>query len=463
MIKFYNTLTKKKEIFTSFNPEQVNLYVCGMTVYDYCHMGHARVLVVFDAIVRHLRKQYPKVNFVRNITDIDDKIINRAIENKEDIQTLTNRFIKAMNEDEKSLFVLPPDAQPRATDYIEQMLKMIKVLEEKGFAYQIDNGDVYFSVRKFTEYGKLSGRNLDETLSGTRAEVAIDKKDELDFVLWKSAKPNEPKWDSKWGEGRPGWHIECSAMSNHLLGKTFDIHGGGHDLIFPHHENEIAQSEAVNQCTMANYWLHIGFIKINNEKMSKSTNNFFTIREVLKKYDGETLRFFLIATHYRSPINFNDENLENAKAGLTRLYTAIRGLSSSIEAMNEVVINDDYEQRFMNALDDDFNTPVALSILFELVKEINIQRNQDLDRAKGLAEHLKELANHLGLLNIDAEVFLTQGLDITDIEINNKILERNQARKNKDFVLSDRIRDELMQQGVVLEDANNKTTWRRLT
>jgi len=463
LIKFYNTLTKKKEIFTSFNPEQVNLYVCGMTVYDYCHMGHARVLVVFDAIVRHLRKQYPKVNFVRNITDIDDKIINRAIENKEDIQTLTNRFIKAMNEDEKSLFVLPPDAQPRATDYIEQMLKMIKVLEEKGFAYQIDNGDVYFSVRKFTEYGKLSGRNLDETLSGTRAEVAIDKKDELDFVLWKSAKPNEPKWDSKWGEGRPGWHIECSAMSNHLLGKTFDIHGGGHDLIFPHHENEIAQSEAVNQCTMANYWLHIGFIKINNEKMSKSTNNFFTIREVLKKYDGETLRFFLIATHYRSPINFNDENLENAKAGLTRLYTAIRGLSSSIEAMNEVVINDDYEQRFMNALDDDFNTPVALSILFELVKEINIQRNQDLDRAKGLAEHLKELANHLGLLNIDAEVFLTQGLDITDIEINNKILERNQARKNKDFVLSDRIRDELMQQGVVLEDANNKTTWRRLT
>lgn len=460
MLKLYNTLTKQKEVFKPINAEEVKMYVCGMTVYDYCHIGHARVLVVFDLITRHLRKRFPKVNYVRNITDIDDKIIQRAIENKEDFQTLTQRFIDAMHEDEKALGVLSPDVEPQATNYINQMLAMIKTLEEKGFAYQTDNGDVYFSVRKFKKYGKLSGRNLDDLQAGSRVDIDNKKKDPLDFVLWKATKPNEPKWASKWGDGRPGWHIECSAMSNELLGKQFDIHGGGFDLTFPHHENEIAQSECANNSQFVNYWLHIGFIKINDEKMSKSLNNFFTIREILKKYSGEVLRFFLISTHYRSPINFSEDNLNNAKTAINRLYTAIRDLESSEAAMNEVIINDDYEQRFMKALDDDFNTPMAIAVLFELAKEINAQRKQDLDRANGLAQHLKQLAKSIGLL--EQTDFFTQGVVLSDDEINEKITQRNQARQDKNFALSDNIRDELAQLGIILEDSENGTTWRKL-
>jgi cysteinyl-tRNA synthetase len=462
LLKLYNTLSKKKEDFKSINPDEVNMYVCGMTVYDHCHMGHARVLVVFDLIVRHLRRQFKTVNYVRNITDIDDKIINRALENKEDFQTLTQRFIEAMHQDEKALGVLPPDVEPKATDYIEQMLTMIKTLEDKNYAYKANNGDVYFSVRNFAEYGKLSGRQIDELQAGNRVEIDNHKRDPLDFVLWKSAKPNEPKWDSPWGEGRPGWHIECSAMSNELLGQKFDIHGGGFDLTFPHHENEIAQSEGANGCQFVNYWLHVGFIKINDEKMSKSLDNFFTIREVLKTYSGEVLRFFLISTHYRSPINFSDHNLNNAKAAITRLYTAVRDLEVSEAAMNEIVINDNYEQKFMDALDDDFNTPMAIAVLFELSKEVNLQRNQDLDRARGLAQHLKKLANYIGLLEQDVDTFFTQGVELSDEIIAQKITQRNQARKDKDFALSDEIRDELADKGIILEDKANETTWRRL-
>ena len=461
MLKLYNSLTKQKEIFKPINAKEVKMYVCGMTVYDYCHIGHARVLVVFDLIVRHLRTRFDKVTYVRNITNIDDKIINRAIENQEDFQTLTQRFIEAMHEDEKALGVLPPDFEPKATDYIDQMLIMIKSLEEKGFAYQASNGDVYFAVRKFKEYGKLSGRNLDDLQAGSRVDVEDKKRDPLDFVLWKTAKPNEPKWASEWGDGRPGWHIECSAMSNDILGNNFDIHGGGFDLTFPHHENEIAQSECANNSQFVNYWLHVGFIKINDEKMSKSLDNFFTIREILKKYSGEVLRFFLISTHYRSPINFSEDNLNNAKTAINRLYTAIRDLESSEAAMNEVIINDDYEQRFMKALDDDFNTPMAIAVLFELGKEINAQRTKDLDRAKGLAQHLKQLANALGLL--EQTDFFTQGVALSDNEINEKIEQRNQARQDKNFALSDSIRDELAEQNIILEDNNNTTTWRKLT
>jgi len=366
MLKIYNTLTNQKEVFKPINPSNVGIYVCGMTVYDFCHMGHARVLVMFDLMTRHMRRTFPEVKYVRNITDIDDKIINRSIENQEDIYSLTNRFIKAMHEDEIALNILKPDLEPRATDSIDQMNSMIESLIEQGFAYQGENGDVYYSVRNFKNYGKLSGKNLDDLEAGARVDIESDKRDPLDFVLWKMAKPNEPKWSSPWGDGRPGWHIECSAMSTHHLGNHFDIHGGGMDLTFPHHENEIAQSEGANNCSFVNTWMHVGFVNINDEKMSKSLNNFFTIRDVLEKYDGETLRYFLISSHYRSPLNFSDENLVSAKSALTRLYTAIRGLSASTKAMDQVSILFDYEKRFNEALDDDFNTPNALSIIFEL-------------------------------------------------------------------------------------------------
>ncbi len=461
MLKIYNTLTRQKEVFHPINPEQVGIYVCGMTVYDYCHMGHARVLVMFDVITRHLRRRFPKVEYVRNITDIDDKIIARALENQEDIYALTNRFIEAMHEDERALGVLPPDVEPRATDAIDQMFYMIESLVEKGMAYQGKNGDVYYSVRDFPEYGKLSGKNLDELEAGARVDVESDKKDPLDFVLWKMAKPSEPSWSSPWGEGRPGWHIECSAMSNHHLGNHFDIHGGGMDLTFPHHENEIAQSEGANGCTFVNTWMHVGFVNINDEKMSKSLNNFFTIRGVLESYDGETLRYFIMSSHYRSPLNFSDENLNNAKASLTRLYTAIRGLGASDIAMNEISQRFDFETRFNAALDDDFNTPIALSILFELAKAVNSARDEDADLANALAQLLIKLGGYIGILQTDAQAFLTQGVALSDAEINEKIASRDQARADKDFALSDQIRDELTELGIVLEDSATGTTWRR--
>jgi len=408
-----------------------------------------------------MRHTFPEVKYVRNITDIDDKIINRSIENQEDIYSLTNRFIEAMHEDEIALNILKPDLEPRATDSIDQMNSMIDSLIEQGFAYQGENGDVYYSVRNFKNYGKLSGKNLDDLEAGARVDIESDKRDPLDFVLWKMAKPNEPKWSSPWGDGRPGWHIECSAMSTHHLGNHFDIHGGGMDLTFPHHENEIAQSEGANNCSFVNTWMHVGFVNINDEKMSKSLNNFFTIRDVLKKYDGETLRYFLMSSHYRSPLNFSDENLASAKSALTRLYTAIRGLSASTKAMDQVNIRFDYEKRFNEALDDDFNTPIALSILFEIAKHANTEREDDKDQAGALSELLKKLGSHIGIMGYDADDYLKMGIELSDEKIDEKIRQRESARAAKDFAMSDQIRDELLALDIVLEDSINGTTWRR--
>ncbi len=461
MLKIYNTLTNQKEGFKPINPNNVGVYVCGMTVYDYCHMGHARVLVMFDVITRHMKRNFAEVKYVRNITDIDDKIINRAIENQEDIYSLTNRFIDAMHEDESALNILRPDVEPRATESIDQMLKMIESLIEKGIAYQGENGDIYYSVRDFKNYGELSGKNLDKLEAGARVDVESNKRDPLDFVLWKMTKPNEPEWSSPWGEGRPGWHIECSAMSTHHLGNHFDIHGGGMDLAFPHHENEIAQSEGANDCSFVNTWMHVGFVNINDEKMSKSLKNFFTIRDVMKQYSGETLRYFLISSHYRSPLNFSDDNLKSADSALKRLYTATRDLPISEIAMDEIAEQSEYEKRFNAALDDDFNTPIALSILFEIAKHINTERNKNSSHASALSKLLRKLGNYLGILQLSTEDYFKQGVSISDAEIEQKINKRNEARATKDFSISDQIRDELLALDVVLEDNENGTTWRR--
>ena len=458
MLKIYNTLSNQKEEFQPIDTNNVGIYVCGMTVYDFCHMGHARVLVMFDVITRHLRRSFSSVRYVRNITDIDDKIIARAIENNEDIYSLTNRFIDAMHEDEKALGVLSPDIEPRATKSIDKMIDMIESLSKQGLAYQGKNGDVFYSVRKFKDYGKLSGKNLDDLLAGARVDIESNKEDPLDFVLWKKAKSNEPSWSSPWGEGRPGWHIECSAMSNHFISNHFDIHGGGMDLTFPHHENEIAQSEGANNCKFVNTWMHVGFVNIDDEKMSKSLNNFFTIRNVLDKYDGETLRYFLISSHYRSPLNFSETNIESAKSALKRLYNATKGLSKKTDA---TLIETKYEDRFNAALNDDFNTPIALSILFEIAKQINIERATNLAKANALAKQLIKLGNFIGILEYNAEEYLKQGSELSEAEISNKILQRESARNSKDFAMSDQIRDELLALGIILEDSVNGTTWRR--
>jgi len=458
MLKIYNTLSNQKEEFQPIDTNNVGIYVCGMTVYDFCHMGHARVLVMFDVITRHLRRSFSSVRYVRNITDIDDKIIARAIENNEDIYSLTNRFIDAMHEDEKALGVLSPDIKPRATKSIDKMIDMIESLSKQGLAYQGKNGDVFYSVRKFKDYGKLSGKNLDDLLAGARVDIESNKEDPLDFVLWKKAKSNEPSWSSPWGEGRPGWHIECSAMSNHFISNHFDIHGGGMDLTFPHHENEIAQSEGANNCKFVNTWMHVGFVNIDDEKMSKSLNNFFTIRNVLDKYDGETLRYFLISSHYRSPLNFSETNIESAKSALKRLYNATKGLSKKTDA---ALLETKYEDRFNAALNDDFNTPIALSILFEIAKQINIERATNLAKANALAKQLIKLGNFIGILEYNAEEYLKQGSELSEAEISNKILQRESARNSKDFAMSDQIRDELLALGIILEDSVNGTTWRR--
>ena len=459
MLKIYNTLSKKKEEFQPIDANQVGIYVCGMTVYDFCHMGHARVMVMFDVITRHLRRNFPSVKYVRNITDIDDKIITRAIENNEDIYSLTNRFIDAMHEDETSLGVLSPDIEPRATDSIGKMIEMIESLSNKGLAYQGTNGDVFYSVRKFTEYGKLSGKNLDDLMAGARVDVESHKKDPLDFVLWKKAKSDEPSWESPWGNGRPGWHIECSAMSNHFISNHFDIHGGGMDLTFPHHENEIAQSEGANNCKFVNTWMHVGFVNIDDEKMSKSLNNFFTIRDVLKTYDGEALRYFLISSHYRSPLNYSETNIESAQSALLRLYNAIKGLNH--HSVDPELIEVDYETRFNAALNDDFNTPMALSILFEIAKQINIERTTNPKKASALSSQLVKLGNYIGILNHNADEYLKQGSELSESEISKKIDQREAARNSKDFAMSDQIRDELLELGIILEDSANGTTWRR--
>ncbi|MCJ8340701.1 MAG: cysteine--tRNA ligase [Pseudomonadales bacterium] len=460
MLQIYDTLTKQKTAFKPLVEGQISMYVCGMTVYDYCHIGHARVMVSFDVITRFLRSQGWKVNYVRNITDVDDKIIKRANENQESMQQLTQRMIEAMHEDEASLFVLPPDQEPRATGHIQGIIEITQTLIDKGYAYAAGNGDVYYRVAKFEGYGKLTNKNIDELRAGARVAVNEIKENPIDFVLWKAAKEGEVSWPSPWGDGRPGWHIECSAMSKHCLGDNFDIHGGGPDLPFPHHENEIAQSEAANGCTFANSWMHAGAVRVNSEKMSKSLGNFFTIREVLKKYNAEVVRLFLASVHYRSYIDYSEQSLKEAQVKLERFYQALRG----INATAEVELQNDYSGKFNAAMNDDFNTPKAIAVLFELVNELNSASRQKLPTAPTLAKQLLDLANSIGLLQQDPEAFL-QGEakegELSAQQIEAFIIERKAARANKDFAESDRIRDLLLEQSVVLKDTREGTSWFR--
>jgi cysteinyl-tRNA synthetase len=458
MLQVYNSLTRQKEIFTPIEPGKVRMYVCGMTVYDLCHLGHARVLVVFDTVVRYLRSSGYEVNYIRNITDIDDKIIARANENGEPIGELTARFITAMHEDAAELGVLPPSEEPRATRSMADIINMVQVLIDKGSAYAVDNGDVYYSVSSFKNYGQLSGKKLEDLRAGERVAVDENKKDPLDFVLWKAAKPDEPSWDSPWGKGRPGWHIECSAMSTCCLGNHFDIHGGGQDLQFPHHENEIAQSEAATGEHFVNVWMHNGFVRINDEKMSKSLGNFFTVREILKLFKGEEIRYFVLASHYRSPLNYSDQLLESARTALNRLYNALRGIKVAEEFEAS-----EYTQRFNKAMDDDFNTPEAIAVLFELANHVNREHTASPDKAAMLAAELKQLANVLGLLEADVETYLQSGAgeDLDAEKIEALIAQRLQARAEKNWAEADHIRDELMAMDVVLEDKDGKTIWRR--
>ncbi len=464
MLHVQNTLSGKKELFTPIHPGKVSMYVCGMTVYDYCHIGHARVLVVFDVITRYLRKIYgaDNVTYVRNITDIDDKIIARAIENGEDISTLTNRFIKAMHEDADALGVKHPDIEPRATEHMEEILQMIQTLIDKGLAYQGDNGDVYYQVSQFKTYGQLAKKNLEDLRSGSRVEVEQAKRDPMDFVLWKMAKAGEPSWDSAWGKGRPGWHIECSAMSTNCLGAHFDIHGGGMDLKFPHHENEIAQSEGCTGHKFVNYWIHNGFVRVDDEKMSKSLGNFFIIREVLQSYTPEVIRYFILNSHYMSPLNYSDENLDKAKASLTTLYQALLGVDiADDDTLDE---QSDYTKRFEQAMDDDFNTPMAISVLFDMSHELNRLKAGDRVKARILAAQLKKLAEILGLLENDAQQFLqgsTSEGGLADDEINSLIEQRATAKQEKNWSECDRIRDVLDAEDILLEDTAQGTRWRR--
>ena len=458
MIKIYNTLAREKQDFVPIEPGKVRLYVCGMTVYDFCHLGHARVMVVFDMVTRWLRASGLDVTYVRNITDIDDKIIKRAQENGESIRTLTQRFIDAMNQDAAALGVLRPDHEPRATEYVAEMLELIGRLEKNGLAYQAADGDVNYAVRKFPGYGKLSGKSLDDLRAGERVEVASTKEDPLDFVLWKHTKAEEPdevKWDSPWGCGRPGWHIECSAMSSRLLGDHFDIHGGGADLQFPHHENEIAQSEGASGKPFVNVWMHNGFIRVDNEKMSKSLGNFFTIREVLAKYDPEVVRFFILRAHYRSPLNYSDVHLDDARGALTRLYTALKAVPAAAGSFDPA---EAHARRFAAAMNDDFNTPEALAVLFDLANELNRTRSPEL------ARQLKGLAGVLGLLEREPQAFLHAGASDDGLSaeaIETMIGERAAAKKAKNFAEADRLRKALADAGVVLEDGPQGTSWRR--
>lgn len=463
MLKIHNTQSRQKEIFKPLQEGKVSLYVCGMTVYDLCHVGHARVMVVFDVVTRYLRTLGYDVTYVRNITDIDDKIIKRAAENGETIQQLTERYIEEMHQDASALGVLAPDIEPKATDSMAEMLTMIQTLIDKGLAYCADNGDVYYDVSEFNGYGKLSGRHIDELRAGERVAVNEAKTDPLDFVLWKAAKAGEPAWESPWGLGRPGWHIECSAMSTHCLGKHFDIHGGGQDLQFPHHENEIAQSEGAHDCQSVNYWMHNGFVRIDDEKMSKSLGNFFTVREVLKQYPAEAIRFFILSSHYRSSLNYADDQLEQAKSALTRFYTALR----DINADKSVVWQDDDEfgPRFREAMDDDFNTALALSVMADVRQTLNKMREQaDETKAAYYAGLLLSFGSVLGLFQQQADAFLTGNGDSDDeqsAQIDALIIERNQARADKNWARADEIRDLLTQMDIVLEDASGKTSWRK--
>lgn len=459
MLSLYNDLTRSKTPFEPLKPGRVSMYVCGMTVYDLCHLGHARVLVVFDIVARYLRSLGYDLTYVRNITDIDDKIINRANERGEPFTDLTARFIRAMHEDAAVLGVLPPDKEPRATEHLPEIISMIERLIERGHAYVAENGDVYYDVRSFPEYGKLSGKSIEDLQAGARVEPGEAKRAPLDFALWKSAKPGEPSWSSPWGDGRPGWHIECSAMSTGALGDTFDIHGGGADLTFPHHENEIAQSEGATGHPFVRYWMHNGFVRINDEKMSKSLGNFFTVREILERYQPEEVRYFILTSHYRSPLNYADEQLDNARAALTRLYTALRGLEPAAPADEDA-----FAAKFHAAMQDDFNTPEALAALFEMVREINRVRDEDPARAAGLGARLRQLGDLLGLLQDDPEHYLrggetTGGLD--DATIEDLIAQRVAAKQARDWSEADAIRDRLKAGGIILEDSPAGTTWRR--
>ena len=471
MLQIYNTLSRSKQVFKPIVPGKVKIYVCGMTVYDFCHIGHARVMIVFDMVVRWLRASGYEVLYVRNITDIDDKIIQRAIENGEPIAALTNRFIAAMHADSDELGLMHPDQEPRATDYIEQMQGMIGKLIENELAYQAEEGDVNFAVRLLPRYGQLSGKSLDELNAGERVAIVGGKRDPLDFVLWKSAKPEEPadtRWASPWGEGRPGWHIECSSMSCDLLGAHFDIHGGGADLQFPHHENEIAQSEGAlygkdrkeNDVPFVNYWMHNGHIRVNEEKMSKSLGNFFLIRDVLKSFDPEVLRFFMLKAHYRSPINYSDTQLEEARAGLLRLYTALAQTPGEAQDLDP---HHPWAKRFADAMNDDFNTPEAIAVLFDLASEINRAQGQE---KQILANALRSLGGQLNFLQRDPTKFLQSGTKaaggLSAAQIEEKITERVAAKQAKDFAKSDLIRKTLLEQGIVLEDKpGGLTEWRR--
>ncbi|HEY7760972.1 MAG TPA: cysteine--tRNA ligase [Burkholderiales bacterium] len=455
MLHIHNSLTRQKQAFVPLQPGKVRMYVCGMTVYDYCHIGHARVMVVFDVVRRWLVNSGFEVTYVRNITDIDDRIIKRAQENGEPFQALTERFIRYMDEDVAALGVEKPDVEPRATQHVPDMLRIIETLMRKGLAYHAANGDVYYSVRGFEGYGKLSGKSLDDLRAGERVEVDPNKRDPMDFVLWKAAKPGEPTWQSPWGPGRPGWHIECSAMSEHFLGEHFDIHGGGQDLLFPHHENEIAQSEGAHGHAFVNYWVHNGFVRVDNEKMSKSLGNFFTIREVLAKYDPEVVRFFIVRAHYRSPLNYSDQHLEDARGGLTRLYTTLRDTPPA--RAQRIDWSNPYAGRFRQAMDDDFNTAEATAVLFELASEVN------RTRSSADAGLLRALAAILGLLERDPVAYLQGGSggELTPAAIEALIAQRTAARKAKNFADADRIREELESKGVLLEDTSGGTIWRR--
>lgn len=479
MLQIYNSLTRKKEPFTPIDGNHVRMYVCGMTVYDYCHIGHARTVTAFDVVARYLRAKGYDLTYVRNITDVDDKIIRRAIENNEDFTALTERMIAAMQEDFMRLGNEEPTMEPKATEFIDGMIKMIEGLIGQGFAYAPGNGDVYFRVRKSEGYGKLSGKVLEELEAGARIEVEEMKADPLDFVLWKGAKEGEPSWASPWGEGRPGWHIECSVMGKQCLGDTFDIHGGGADLKFPHHENEIAQSEAHNCAKFVNTWMHSGAIRIDNVKMSKSLGNFFTIREVLDKYDEEAVRFFMIASHYRSPVNYSDQELDVAQTRLERFYMTLDKVAKaqdkqdqpgvevtpSAQSLSEGELEklvSDSKQAFMKAMDDDFNTPMALAVLASIESEINrsLGDNYDLEKAVALRNLLKELGGIIGILQSTPEEYLKSGSDVDEAWIEEMIQKRKDAKKNRDFAEADRVREELAAQGIILQDSREGTTWR---
>ncbi len=461
MLKIFNTLTRQKEEFKPIHAGKIGMYVCGITIYDLCHIGHGRTFVAFDAITRYLRYLGYDVNYVRNVTDVDDKIIKRAIENNETCEQLTTRMLAEMHKDFDALNIARPDSEPRATHHIAEIIELTEALIKRGHAYVADNGDVMFAIDTDPDYGVLSRQDLEQLQAGARVEVANVKRNPMDFVLWKMSKPGEPSWKSPWGEGRPGWHIECSAMNGKELGHHFDIHGGGSDLMFPHHENEIAQSTCAHDGPYVNYWMHSGMVMVDKEKMSKSLNNFFTIRDVLAYYDAETVRYFLLSGHYRSQLNYTEENLKQARTALERLYTSLRGTDANAQPVG----GEAFEAQFIDAMNDDFNTPEAYSVLFDLAREVNRLKSVDMDAANGLAAVLRNLAKVLGLLEQEPEYFLQSGAKADDAgeveKIESLIQQRNDARKNKDWAAADVARDALTAMGIVLEDGPQGTVWRR--